>query len=125
MTSEEARHYLRSYRNLSDKAEYIQNKLINVKAVSYRDNPVGCYSEPKTQNDYIMMRDKCLNEMALIRANIDKLDNIIYRDVLFYKYVESLSIYEVADLMHVSKRTAERYIHNAINDFKNIIIDIN
>ena len=125
MTSEEARHYLRSYRNLSDKAEYIQNKLINVKAISYRDNTVGCYSEPKTQNDYIMMRDKCLNEMALIRANIDKLDNIIYRDVLFYKYVESLTIYEVADLMHVSKRTAERYIHNAINDFKNIIIDIN
>ena len=104
MTAEEVRTYLKSYRNLKDKADYLQNKLINVKAIS----------EPKTQNDYIMMKDRCLEEMALIRQNIDKLDDINHRDVLFYRYIESMSIYDTADMLHVSQRTAEKYIHDAI-----------
>lgn len=114
MTAEEVRTYLKSYRNLKDKADYLQNKLINVKAISYRDSPAGSYSEPKTQNDYIMMKDRCLEEMALIRQNIDKLDDINHRDVLFYRYIESMSIYDTADMLHVSQRTAEKYIHDAI-----------
>lgn len=115
MTAEEVRTYLKSYRNLKDKADYLQNKLINVKAISYRDSPTGSYSEPKTQNDYILMKDKCLEEMALIRQNIDKLDDINHRDVLFYRYIELMSIYDTADMLHISQRTAERYIHDAID----------
>lgn len=115
MTAEEVRTYLKSYRNLKDKADYLQNKLINVKAISYRDSPTGSYSEPKTQNDYILMKDRCLEEMALIRQNIDKLDDINHRDVLFYRYIELMSIYDTADMLHISQRTAERYIHDAIN----------
>ena len=114
MTAEEVRIYLKSYRNLKDKADYLQNKLINVKAISYRDSPTGSYSEPKTQNDYILMKDRCLEEMALIRQNIDKLDDINHRDVLFYRYIELMSIYDTADMLHVSQRTAEKYIHDAI-----------
>lgn len=114
MTAEEVRTYLKSYRNLKDKVNYLQNKLINVKAISYRDSPAGSYSEPKTQNDYIMMKDRCLEEMALIRQNIDKLDDINHRDVLFYRYIELMSIYDTADMLHVSQRTAEKYIHDAI-----------
>lgn len=114
MTAEEVRTYLKSYSNLKDKADYLQNKLINVKAISYRDSPTGSYNEPKTQNDYIMMKDRCLEEMALIRQNIDKLDDINHRDVLFYRYIESMSIYDTADMLHVSQRTAEKYIHDAI-----------
>jgi DNA-directed RNA polymerase specialized sigma24 family protein len=115
MTAEEVRTYLKSYRNLKDKADYLQNKLINVKAISYRDSPTGSYSEPKTQNDYILMKDRCLEEMALIRQNIDKLDDINHRDVLFYRYIELMSIYDTADMLHISQRTAERYIHDAID----------
>lgn len=114
MTAEEVRTYLKSYRNLKDKADYLQNKLINVKAISYRDSPTGSYSEPNTQNDYILMKDRCLEEMALIRQNIDKLDDINHRDVLFYRYIELMSIYDTADMLHVSQRTAEKYIHDAI-----------
>lgn len=114
MTAEEVRTYLKSYRNLKDKADYLQNKLINVKAISYRDSPTGSYSEPKTQNDYILMKDRCLEEMALIRQNIDKLDDINHRDALFYRYIELMSIYDTADMLHVSQRTAEKYIHDAI-----------
>lgn len=116
MTAEEVRTYLKSYRNLKDKADYLQNKLINVKAISYRDSPTGSYSEPKTQNDYILMKDRCLEEMALIRKNIDKLDDINHRDVLFYRYIELMSIYDTADMLHVSQRTAEKYIHDAIEN---------
>lgn len=115
MTAEEVRTYLKSYRNLKDKADYLQNKLINVKAISYRDSPTGSYSEPKTQNDYILMKDRCLEEMALIRQNIDKLDDINHRDVLFYRYIELMRFYDTADMLHISQRTAERYIHDAID----------
>ena len=115
MTAEEVRTYLKSYRNLKDKADYLQNKLINVKAISYRDSPTGSYSEPKTQNDNIKKKDRCLEEMALIRQNIDKLDDINHRDVLFYRYIELMSIYDTADMLHISQRTAERYIHDAID----------
>lgn len=114
MTPEETRNYLKSYRNMRNRVEYINNKMINVKSIRYDDSPSGSYSEPKTQNDYIMMKDKCLEEMALIRQNIDKLDDINHRDVLFYRYIESMSIYDTADMLHVSQRTAEKYIHDAI-----------
>lgn len=114
MTPEETRNYLKSYRNMRNRVEYINNKMINVKSIRYDDSPNGSYSEPKTQNDYIMMKDRCLEEMALIRQNIDKLDDINHRDVLFYRYIESMSIYDTADMLHVSQRTAEKYIHDAI-----------
>lgn len=50
-----------------------------------------------------------------MRQNIDKLDDINHRDVLFYRYIELMSIYDTADMLHISQRTAERYIHDAID----------
>ena len=54
MTPEETRNYLKSYRNMRNRVEYINNKMINVKSIRYDDSPSGSYSEPKTQNDYII-----------------------------------------------------------------------
>ena len=87
MTPEETRNYLKSYRNMRNRVEYINNKMINVKSIRYDDSPSGSYSEPKTQNDYIMMKDKYIAQMSLIREDIEKLDNMNHRDALFYKYV--------------------------------------
>lgn len=113
MTAEETRAYLKSYRNMLNRVEYIDNKLINVKSIRYDDAPVSNYSEPKTQNDYIMMKDRYLNEMALMREKIEELDNITYRDVLFYRYVELLDVHDIADLMDYSKETVYRFISEA------------
>ena len=114
MTVEETRAYLKSYRNMLNRVEYIDNKLINVKSIRYDDAPVSNYSEPKTQNDYIMMKDKYLNEMALIRKKIEELDNITYRDVLFYKYVELMNDYDIAELMDYSVSTVRKHVFQAV-----------
>ena len=116
MTVEETRAYLKSYRNMLNRVEYIDNKLINVKSIRYDDAPVSSYSEPKTQNDYIMMKDKYLNEMALIRKKIEELDNITYRDVLFYRYVELMNDYDIAGLMGYSVYTIRKQIFSAIHE---------
>lgn len=116
MTIEETRTYLKSYRNMLNRVEYIENKLINVKAIKYEDSKGGICGVPKTTNDYIMMKDKYLNEMAVIRSNIESLEDMQYRDVLFYKYVECLDMYEVARLMDCSESSAYCRLRDAIKE---------
>lgn len=125
MTPEETRNYLKSYRNMRNRVEYINNKMINVKSIRYDDSPTGSYSEPKTQNDYIMMKDKYINQMTLIREDIEKLNNINYRDVLFYKYVELMSDYDIADLMQYSVGTIRHFLSSGIIELSKIVTDEN
>ena len=123
MTPEETRNYLKSYRNMRNRVEYINNKMINVKSIRYDDSPNGSYSEPKTQNDYIMMKDKYIAQMSLIREDIEKLDNMNHRDALFYKYVELMSDYDIADLMQYSVGTVRYFLYSGIDELSKIIRD--
>lgn len=121
MTAEEVRTYLKSYRNLKDKADYLQNKLINVKAISYRDSPTGSYSEPKTQNDYIMMKEECKKEMENIRNTINRVTTLKYRMALCYRYVDGLTEYDIVDIMGMALRTIQRYEYEGIAELANIL----
>ena len=121
MAPEEVRAYLRSYRNMKNRVEYIENKMMNVKAIRYDDSAGGSYSEPKTQNDYIMMKDKYIAQMSLIRQNIEKLSNINHRDALFYKYVELLSDYDIANLMDYSVSTVRGFLSLGVDELAEII----
>lgn len=125
MTPEETRNYLKSYRNMRNRVEYINNKMINVKSIRYDDSPSGSYSEPKTQNDYIMMKDKYIAQMSLIREDIEKLDNMNHRDALFYKYVELMSDYDIADLMQYSAGTVRHFLCSGIIELSEVINDKN
>ena len=125
MTPEETRNYLKSYRNMRNRVEYINNKMINVKSIRYDDSPGGSYSEPKTQNDYIMMKDKYIAQMSLIREDIEKLDNMNHRDALFYKYVELMSDYDIADLMQYSVGTVRHFLYSGIIELSEVINDKN
>lgn len=125
MTPEETRNYLKSYRNMRNRVEYINNKMINVKSIRYDDSPSGSYSEPKTQNDYIMMKDKYIAQMSLIREDIEKLDNMNHRDALFYKYVELMSDYDIADLMQYSVGTVRHFLRSGIIELSVVINDKN
>ena len=125
MTPEETRNYLKSYRNMRNRVEYINNKLINVKSIRYDDSPSGSYSEPKTQNDYIMMKDKYIAQMSLIREDIEKLDNMNHRDALFYKYVELMSDYDIADLMQYSVGIVRHFLCSGIIELSEVINDKN
>lgn len=122
MTPEETRNYLKSYRNMRNRVEYINNKMINVKSIRYDDSPSGSYSEPKTQNDYIMMKDKYLKEMSSIRASVESIEDMTLRDVLFYRYIECLEIYDIADIMDCSNTSVFAYLRDAIKELS-IILD--
>ena len=63
MTTNEVREYLKSYRNYKDRVAYIDNKVLNVHSIQY-NNVKGRTSEPKTQNNYILMKEKCKKEMG-------------------------------------------------------------
>ena len=122
MTPEETRNYLKSYRNMRNRVEYINNKMINVKSIRYDDSPSGSYSEPKTQNDYIMMKDKYLKEMSSIRASVESIEDMTLRYVLFYRYIECLDIYDIANIMDCSNTSVFAYLRDAIKELS-IILD--
>lgn len=109
MTPKEVREYLKSYRNYKDRVAYIENKAIN---------RIG---EPTIKNDYIVMKEECKKEMEKIRNSIDKVTTLKYRMALYYRYIDSLETYEVAEIMSISPRVAEKYYHEGIAELTNIL----
>ena len=109
MTTNEVREYLKSYRNYKDRVAYIENKAI------------GRIGEPTIKNDYIVMKEECKKEMENIRNSIDKVTTLKYRMALYYRYIDSLETYEVAEIMSISPRVAEKYYHEGIVELANIL----
>ncbi|WP_270469459.1 hypothetical protein [Catenibacterium mitsuokai] len=109
MTTNEVREYLKSYRNYKDRVAYIENKAI------------GRIGEPTIKNDYIVMKEECKKEMENIRNSIDKVTTLKYRMALYYRYIDSLETYEVAEIMSISPRVAEKYYHEGIAELANIL----
>lgn len=121
MIFEETKDYLKSYKNMKNRVEYLENVLVGVKSISYKDSPTGSYSEPKTKNDFILMKDNYVNEMSEIRDNVEKLTNITHRDVLFFKYICCMDFCEVAEIMKYSESSVKRLIKDAIEELSNIL----
>lgn len=109
MTTNEVREYLKSYRNYKDRVTYIEKKAI------------GRIGEPTIKNDYIVMKEECKKEMENIRNTIDKVTTLKYRMALYYRYIDSLETYEVAEIMSISPRVAEKYYHEGIAELANIL----
>ena len=109
MTTNEVREYLKSYRNYKDRVTYIENKAISR------------IVEPTIKNDYIVMKEECKKEMENIRNTIDKVTTLKYRMALYYRYIDSLETYEVAEIMSISPRVAEKYYHEGIAELANIL----
>lgn len=109
MTTNEVREYLKSYRNYKNRVTYIENKAI------------GRIGEPTIKNDYIVMKEECKKEMENIRNTIDKVTTLKYRMALYYRYIDSLETYEVAEIMSISPRVAEKYYHEGIAELANIL----
>ncbi len=120
MTTDEVREYLKSYKIYKDRIEYIDNKVLNVHSIQY-NKVIGRTSEPKTQNDYIMMKEECKKEMEKIRNSIDKVTTLKYRMALCYRYVDGLTEYDIADIMGMALRTIQRYEYKGIAELANIL----
>ena len=120
MTIDEVREYLKSYRNYKNRVTYIDNKILNVHSIQY-NKVKGRTSEPKTQNDYILMKEECKKEMENIRNTIDKVTTLKYRMALYYRYVDGLTQYDIADIMGKSVGTVWHYFHKGIAELANIL----
>lgn len=120
MTVEETRAYLESYKNYKNRVEYLENVLIGVSSIAC-DEVHGSSGEHKTNNDFILMKDEYEQKMKDIRNDIEQVDNLNYRDVLFYRYVACLNFYEIADIMQLSKSTVQRILGKAIKQLSDII----
>ena len=120
MTTDEVREYLKNYKIYKDRIEYIDNKVLNVHSIQY-NKVIGRTSEPKTQNDYIMMKEECKKEMENIRNTIDRLTTLKYRMALYYRYVDGLTEYDIADIMGMALRTIQRYEYKGIAELANIL----
>lgn len=120
MTIEQARDYLRSYKNMKNRVEYLENVLIGVSSISCGEVK-GRSGEHKTNNDFILMKDEYEDKMAEIRNSIEQLEDINYRDVLFYRYICCLNLYETADVMQYSISHIKELSHNAIEELSCII----
>lgn len=120
MTTNEVREYLKSYRNYKDRVAYIENKILNVHSIQY-NKVIGRTSEPKNQNDYIMMKEECKKEMEKIRNTIDKVTTLKYRMVLYYRYVDGLTQYDIAEIMGKSVGTIWHYLYKGIEELANIL----
>ena len=109
MTTNEVREYLKSYRNYKDRVTYIENKAIS---------RIG---EPTIKNDYIVMKEECKKEMENIRNTIDKVTTLKYRMALYYRYVDGLTEYDIAEIMGKSVGTIWHYFHEGIAELANIL----
>ena len=121
MTTEETKQYLKNYKNMMHRIEYIDNKLINVKSIPYDDSSVGSYAEPKTNNDYIMMKEECKKEMEKIRNTIEKVTTLKYKMALYYKYVDGLTQYDISEIMGKSVGTIWNYLYKGIEELANVL----
>jgi DNA-directed RNA polymerase specialized sigma subunit len=120
MTVEETRHYLETYKNMKNRVEYLDNVLIGVSSISYGEVK-GSSGEHKTNNDFIIMKDEYEQRMADIRNDIEQVEDLNHRDVLFYRYVCCLNFYEIADIMQFSKPHIQKLLGKAIKELSNII----
>lgn len=120
MTKDEVREYLKSYKIYKDRIEYIDNKVLNVHSIQY-NKVIGRTSEPKNQNDYILMKEECKKEMENIRNTIDKVTTLKYRMALYYRYVDGLTQYDIAEIMGKSVGTVWHYLCKGIEELVNIL----
>ena len=120
MTVEETRHYLETYKNYKNRVEYLENVLVGVHSISC-DEVHGSSGEHKTNNDFIIMKDECEQKMADIRNDIEQVEDLNYRDVLFYRYVACLNFYEIADIMQFSSSHIQWLLGKAIRELSKII----
>ena len=120
MTKDEVREYLKIYKIYKDRIEYIDNKVLNVHSIQY-NKVIGRTSEPKNQNDYILMKEECKKEMENIRNTIDKVTTLKYRMALCYRYVDGLTQYDIAEIMGKSVSTVWHYLCKGIEELVNIL----
>ena len=102
--------WLKSYKDLYYRLEFINNRMEGIKAISYTDEAPGT-AVPKSINDYIQEKDEIEYEMAKIKNAINSIETIKLRYVLIYKFIEFMNIRQIAKKMNYSGK----YVYKLYN----------
>lgn len=96
--------YLKSYKYKKDRLTYIDNQLIGVKGINYGPS-LGIR---KSVNDYLVEKQRTIDEMIEIENSIDAIPNDYARLVLGYRYLQLKSFKEISKITNYSVRHLNR-----------------
>lgn len=108
--------WLKSYRDMYYKVQYIDNKMLGIKAISYSDEATG--GTPKTIDDYMIEKEELEAEMKKIEDAIHSIPDLKQRAVLEYKYLEFMSLEQITSVMNYSFSQTRRYFRLGVQSVK-------
>ena len=115
MNYQETVIYLKSYKDLYYRREYLNNKIEGIKAVGYEDKNMGpC----RTLNDYLDEKYQVEQKMAEIEDLIGNIGSYRQKLVLKYKFLEFMTLEMVADKMNYSLSQTKRYYKEGVDKIK-------
>lgn len=107
---------LENYRFLKERLEYLENRLINVKAINY--DSCGSVGIPKTKQDLLLEKDELIKKMDDTRKIVYSIKNSKYRYILCYRYLDCMTIEQVAEVMNYSSYHICRMTKDALNELE-------
>jgi len=111
MNYQETVNYLKSYKDLFYRLEWLNNKIKGIKSISYENSSIGSY---KTLNDYLDETYQIEKKMATIEDLIGKTEDYKQSLVLRYKFLEFMTLEEVANEMNYSLSQVKRYYREGL-----------
>lgn len=114
MDYKETVEWLKSYRDMYYKIQYIDNKMLGIKAISYSDEATG--GTPKTIDDYMIEKEELEAEMKKIEDVIHSIPDLKQRAVLEYKYLEFMSMNRISNTMHYNTKYVYDIYRKAIKN---------
>lgn len=112
--------YLRQYKQLHYRLEFVENKIIGLKAIGYEDNHSSAVQK-KSINDYINEKDMIISRMKRIEDLVNLYADTKEGLVIKYNFIEFETLENIADHMHYSIATVKRYYKVGLENLKNMI----
>lgn len=112
--------YLRQYKQLYYRLEFVENKIVGLKAIGYDDNHSSS-AQKKSINDYINEKDMIVSRMKRIEDLVNLYAHTKEGLVIKYNFIEFETLESIAEHMHYSIATVKRYYKAGIKNLKNMI----
>lgn len=111
MNYQETVKYLKSYRDLYFRLEYINNKIKGIKGISYEEDNIGPH---KSLNDYLDEKYMIMEKMTEIENMIGNIKGYKQQQVLKYKFLEFMTLEMCSEHMGYSLSQVKRYYREGI-----------
>lgn len=111
MDYQETVEYLKSYKDLRYRLEWLNNKIEGIKAIGYKNEYGGTH---KTLNDYLDEKYQTELKMSEIKDLVANIQDYRQKLTVEYKFLEFMSLEEVSSKMNYSLSQTKRYYREGI-----------